>query len=62
VPILILETALPAKFGETIIEALGIEAPRRMGLEDLEARPRRVEEMANSATDVRAYVAKVTGR
>ncbi len=62
VPMLILETALPAKFGETITEALGIEAPRRMGLEDLEARPRRVEEMANSATDVRAYVAKVTGR
>jgi threonine synthase len=61
-PMLVLETALPAKFGETITEALGITAPRPPGLEDLESRPRRVHEMNNSATDVRAYVAKVTGR
>jgi threonine synthase len=62
IPMLVLETALPAKFGETITEALGIPAPRPAGLEDLESRPRRVEEMANSATEVRAYVAKVTAR
>jgi threonine synthase len=62
IPMLILETALPAKFGETITEALGIPAPRPAGLEDLEQRPRRVQEMANSAADVRAYVAKITAK
>jgi threonine synthase len=62
IPMLILETALPAKFGETITEALGIPAPRPAGLEDLETRPRRVQEMDNSAADVRAYVAQVTAR
>ena len=61
VPMLVLETALPAKFGETIDEALGIAAPRPAGLEDLERRPRRVLEMDNSAADVRTYVASVTG-
>jgi threonine synthase len=61
-PMLVLETALPAKFGETITEALGIPAPRPAGLEDLETRPRRVEELDNSAPDVRAYVSKVTQR
>ncbi len=61
VPMLVLETALPAKFGETISEALNIAAPRPAGLEDLEQRPRRVLEMDNSAADVRAYVSSVTG-
>ncbi len=62
IPMLILETALPAKFGETITEALGIPAPRPAGLEDLELRPRRVQEMNNSAAEVRAYVAQFTAR
>jgi threonine synthase len=62
VPMLILETALPAKFGETIAEALGIAAPRPAGLEDLELRSKRVHEMNNDADDVRAYVSKVTQR
>ena len=61
VPMLILETALPAKFGETIEEALGIAAPVPAGLEDLEQRPRRVREMDNSAADVRSYLASITG-
>jgi threonine synthase len=62
IPMLVLETALPAKFGETILEAIGFDAPRPAGLEDLEDRPRRVIEMDNSAADVRAFVASVTGR
>jgi threonine synthase len=62
VPMLVLETALPAKFGETITEALGVDAPRPAGLEDLESRPKRVLEMDNNANDVRAYVARMTGR
>ena len=41
VPMIVLETALPAKFAETIVEALGIEPPRpaaQIGIEEL---PRR---------------------
>ena len=41
VPMIVLETALPAKFAETIVEALGIDPPRpaaQIGIEDL---PRR---------------------
>jgi threonine synthase len=62
IPMLILETALPAKFGETIHEALNIAAPRPTGLEDLEQRERRVFPMDNDAAQVRAYLAGVTGR
>ncbi len=58
---LCLETALPAKFGETIVEALGIDAPRpasAVGLEDL---PQRVATIDNDAAAVMAYVVKVAG-
>jgi threonine synthase len=58
---LCLETALPAKFGETIVEALGMEPPRpasAMGLEDL---PQRVFSIDNDAAAVMAYVAQVVG-
>jgi threonine synthase len=43
VPMLVLETALPVKFSETIEEALGRAAPRPRGLEDLESLPQRVQ-------------------
>ncbi len=62
IPVLCLETALPVKFGETIVEAIGREPERPSGLEDLELRPRRVIEMNNSADDVRAYVSSITHR
>jgi threonine synthase len=61
IPMLILETALPAKFGESIEEAIAIPAPRPAGLEDLETRPRRVMEMDNDAAQVRTYLASITG-
>ena len=41
VPLVCLETALPAKFAETILEALGRAPERPAGFEDLEARPQR---------------------
>ncbi len=41
VPLVCLETALPAKFAATIREALGREPERPAGLEDLEQRPQR---------------------
>lgn len=56
VPMLVLETALPAKFSETIQEALGRPAPRPPGLEDLEARPQRVVELPCDEASVRDYI------
>lgn len=47
IPMVCLETALPAKFGETIIEALGISAPVPRGLESLESLPQRVQNITN---------------
>ncbi len=59
VPVLCLETALPVKFGETIVEALGFEAPRPPSTIGLEDREQRVVAMDNSADAVRAYIASV---
>ena len=57
IPMLVLETALPAKFSETIEEALGRPAPLPAGLEDLESRPQRVQVLDASVQAVRDYVA-----
>jgi threonine synthase len=56
VPMLVLETALPAKFAETIREALGIEPPRPAVLQGIEALPRRVQVMPVDADRVKAYI------
>ncbi|MBT9503274.1 MAG: threonine synthase [Burkholderiaceae bacterium] len=53
---IVLETALPAKFAETIREALGVEPPRPAALADLESRPRRVTVMASDVDAVKRYV------
>ena len=58
-PILCLETALPIKFGETIVEALGFEAPRPESTVGLEVRPQRVVEIGNSVAEVERYIAGV---
>jgi threonine synthase len=54
---IVLETALPAKFAATIREALGVEPPRPAGLEDLESRPRRFKLMPNDVQAVKHYIA-----
>ncbi|MFT3719795.1 threonine synthase [Pseudorhodoferax sp.] len=57
VPMVVLETALPIKFAETIVEALGRppERPARFaGIEDL---PRRVVRVPADAEAVKAYIA-----
>jgi threonine synthase len=41
VPMIVLETALAAKFNETILEALGADAERPAGFENIEALPQR---------------------
>jgi threonine synthase len=58
VPLVCLETALPAKFEETIVEALGRKPERPAGLEDIEALPRRVEVMDPDAEAIKAYIAR----
>ncbi|RQW23919.1 threonine synthase [Rhodobacteraceae bacterium CH30] len=52
-----LETALPAKFAETIREALNREPPRPAGFEGIEDLPQRVVEFGADAAAVKSYVA-----
>jgi len=61
VTMIVLETALPAKFNETIREALGRDADRPAGFENIEALPQRFEVMPADAARVKAYVAQHTG-
>jgi threonine synthase len=56
VPMLVLETALPAKFGEVILEATGEPAPVPPHLRELAALPQRVEVMDCDADLVRGYI------
>jgi threonine synthase len=57
VPMIALETALPAKFAATIEEALAREAPRPAGFEGIEALPKRVEVMPADAAQIKAFIA-----
>jgi threonine synthase len=61
VPMIVLETALPAKFNETIREALGRDAERPAGFENIEALPQRFDVMDADAEQVKAFIAKETG-
>mgnify|MGYP001096805129 CR=1 FL=1 len=56
IPMLVLETALPAKFGETIQEAIGQDAPVPAHLQNLNELPQRVEVMDCDVEKVRAYI------
>lgn len=56
IPMLVLETALPAKFAEVIHEALGIDVPVPAHLRDLGSLPQRVAELDCDAEVVRAYI------
>jgi threonine synthase len=56
VPLVCLETALPAKFADTIREALGSEPPRPAGFEKLEDLPQRFEVMKPDAGAVKRYI------
>ena len=57
VPLICLETALPAKFAETIREALGREPARPPGFENLEALPQRVQVIEPDADAVKRIIA-----
>jgi len=57
VPLVCLETALPAKFSATIHEALGFEPPRPPAFADLETRPQHCTVLPADAARVKALVA-----
>jgi threonine synthase len=61
VPTLVLETALPAKFEETIREALGRAPERPAGLEGIENLPQRVEVMNPDVDAVKAFIVAHVG-
>ncbi len=59
--VVVLETALPVKFAESIVEAIGVTPPRPdrfVGIEDL---PRHVVDIPNSADAVRAAIEAAHG-
>jgi threonine synthase len=55
--IVALETALPVKFEETVVEAIGTRPPRPATLQGLEERPRRCAVLPASAERVKALIA-----
>ncbi|MFZ6753638.1 threonine synthase [Undibacterium sp. Dicai25W] len=61
VPMIVLETALPAKFNETIKEALGRDAERPVGFENIESLPQRFTVMSTDVTKMKAFIAEKTG-
>ena len=61
VPMIVLETALPAKFNETIREALGRDAARPAGFENIEDSPQRFVVMTTDIDKMKAYITAHTG-
>ncbi|HSX92552.1 MAG TPA: threonine synthase [Hydrogenophaga sp.] len=60
VPMVVLETALPIKFAETIVEALGHEPERPAAYAGIESLPKRVKVMPADAGAIKAYIAEHT--
>jgi threonine synthase len=56
-PMVCIETALPAKFEATIVEALGEKPPRPAGFEGIEDLPQRCDAMGVDAQALKAYIA-----
>jgi threonine synthase len=56
VPMIVLETALPAKFAETIHEAIGREPDRPHALQGIEALPKRFKVMPVDVQAVKDYI------
>jgi threonine synthase len=61
VPMIVLETALAAKFNETILEALGRNAERPAGFENIEALPQKFVVMQANVDEMKSYIATHTG-
>ncbi len=56
IPLICLETALPAKFSESIVEAIGVEPSRPNGYDNLEDLPQHFVEMAADAAEIKAFI------
>jgi threonine synthase len=61
VPMIVLETALPIKFAETIVEALGQPPHRPPQFEGIEKLPKRVQTMPADVRRVKAYISAQCG-
>ena len=57
VPMIVLETALPAKFAETIVEAIGRQPDRPAALQGIEQLPKRFTVMRVDAQAVKGFIA-----
>lgn len=58
VPMIVLETALPIKFAQTIVEATGQEPSRPPKFEGIEALPKRVVSMAADVQAIKTFIAE----
>jgi threonine synthase len=56
VPMVVLETALPAKFEDAIVEALGTRPERPAALEGLESLPQRFDVMDFDVSAIKQYM------
>jgi threonine synthase len=56
VPMIVLETALPAKFSATLVEALGVEPERPAAQKGIESLPRRCVVMPADAGAVKRFI------
>ena len=61
IPMIVLETALAAKFNETVQEALGRDAQRPAGFDDIERLPQRFVVMPAEVGQMKQYLALHTG-
>lgn len=61
-PLIVLETAQPVKFAETVQEALGFEPVMPAGLADLPQRPQRVLEMPADVEQLKRFIAAEVDR
>ena len=57
IPLICLETALPAKFAASIEEAIGCAPPRPKGFERIEDRPRRFSVMDPDVAQIKNFIA-----
>ena len=52
----VLETALPTKFEETVMEAIKLKPPRPYGLSNIEQLPQKILEIENDINQVKQFI------
>jgi threonine synthase len=60
VPMVVLETALPVKFSETLVEALGTEPDRPLALRGIEDLPKRFSSLGCDVQEVKGFIERAT--